>query len=148
MAMVQPRNLKYRVWAARLFLIAFLCLIMFPFLMIISVSFRAGNFATGSLIPTNPSLEHWAMAFGIPWERADGTLMQPTFPVLTWLWNSVKISVITSTFILLLSTTGAYAFCPPALPFQAGVAAVHDDFADVPCGTGTGGVPRDLQQAG
>ncbi|MGI9274565.1 MAG: maltose ABC transporter permease MalG [Endozoicomonas sp.] len=110
MAMVQPRNLKYRVWAARLFLIAFLCLIMFPFLMIISVSFRSGNFATGSLIPSNPSLEHWYMAFGIPWENADGSIMQPTFPVLTWLWNSIKISVLTSSFILLLSTTGAYAF--------------------------------------
>ncbi|WP_062261470.1 maltose ABC transporter permease MalG [Endozoicomonas arenosclerae] len=110
MAMVQPRNLKYRVWAARLFMILFICIIMFPFLMIISVSFRSGNFATGSLIPDNPSLEHWAMAFGIPWENADGSITQPTFPVLIWLWNSIKISVLTSGFILLLSTTGAYAF--------------------------------------
>ena len=110
MAMVQPRNLKYRVLAARIFMVAFLCLILFPFLMIISVSLRAGNFATGSLIPTNPSLEHWYLAFGIPWENADGTVIQPTFPVLTWLWNSIKISVVTSTFILMLSTTGAYAF--------------------------------------
>ena len=110
MAMVQPRNLKYRVWAARLFLLAFIAMIMFPFLMIISVSFRAGNFATGSLIPSNPSLEHWYLAFGIPWENADGSIIQPTFPVLTWLWNSIKISVTTSVFILMLSTTGAYAF--------------------------------------
>ena len=110
MAMVQPRNLKYRVLAARIFMVVFLCLIMFPFLMIISVSFRAGNFATGSLIPENFSLEHWYLAFSIPWENADGSIIQPTFPVLTWLWNSVKISVATSTFILMLSTTGAYAF--------------------------------------
>ena len=143
-----PRNLKYRVWAARLFLIAFLCLIMFPFLMIISVSFRAGNFATGSLIPTNPSLEHWAMAFGIPWERADGTLMQPTFPVLTWLW---KLGEDQCYYIDVYSAAVDHrrlCLCPPALPLQAGVVAVHDDFADVPCGTGTGGVPRDLRQAG
>ncbi len=110
MAMVQPRNLKYRVWAARIFMILFLSMIMFPFLMIISVSFRTGNFAMGSLIPTNPSLEHWYMAFGIPYTAPDGTVMTPTFPVLTWLWNSVKISLITSTLILMLSTTGAYAF--------------------------------------
>ena len=110
MAMVQSRNLKYRVWAARLFLICFIALIMFPFLMIISVSFRSGNFATGSLIPDNPSLEHWAMAFGMAWEYADGTIVEPTFPVLQWLWNSIKISVLTSGIILLLSTTGAYAF--------------------------------------
>ena len=110
MAMVQPRNLKYRVWAARIVMILLLCLVMFPFLMIVSVSFRSGNFATGSLIPENPSLEHWAMVLGIPWEAADGSIVQPTFPVLTWLWNSIKVSLTTSVLILMLSTTGAYAF--------------------------------------
>ncbi|WP_257275909.1 MULTISPECIES: maltose ABC transporter permease MalG [unclassified Endozoicomonas] len=108
--MVQPRNLKYRVWFARIFMILFLCLIMFPFLMIISVSFRSGNFATGDLIPRNPSLEHWYLAFGIPWENADGSITQPPFPVLLWLWNSVKVAFISTVLILLLSTTGAYAF--------------------------------------
>ena len=110
MAMVQPRNLTYRVWAARVVMFLLLCLIMFPFLMIISVSFRTGNFATGNLIPDNPSLEHWAMVLGIPYETADGTVIEPTFPVLTWLWNSIKVSLTTSALILLLSTTGAYAF--------------------------------------
>ena len=110
MAMVQPRNLHYRVWAARIVMIALLCLVMFPFLMIISVSFRTGNFATGSLIPENPSLEHWAMVLGIPYETADGNIVETTFPVLTWLWNSIKVSLTTSALILTLSTTGAYAF--------------------------------------
>ncbi|WP_422135127.1 maltose ABC transporter permease MalG [Endozoicomonas sp. ALD040] len=108
--MVQPRNLKCRVWSARIFMILFLCLIMFPFLMIISVSFRSGNFATGDLIPSNPSLEHWYLAFGIPWENADGSITQSPFPVLLWLWNSIKVAFISTLLILLLSTTGAYAF--------------------------------------
>ncbi|WP_448218118.1 maltose ABC transporter permease MalG [Endozoicomonas sp. 2B-B] len=107
---VQPRNLKCRVWSARIFMILFLCLIMFPFLMIISVSFRSGNFATGDLIPSNPSLEHWYLAFGIPWENADGSITQSPFPVLLWLWNSIKVAFISTLLILLLSTTGAYAF--------------------------------------
>ncbi len=110
MAMVQSRNLIYRVWAARVVTILLLCLVMFPFLMIISVSFRSGNFATGSLIPENPSFEHWAMVLGIPWQAADGSMVEPTFPVMTWLWNSIKVSVVTSALILMLSTTGAYAF--------------------------------------
>ncbi len=110
MAMVQPKNLKYRVWATRIFLILFILMIMLPFLMIISVSFRTGNFATGSLIPENPTLEHWSLAFGIPWTNVDGSISLPPFPVLTWLWNSIKIAVISSTLILMLSTTGAYAF--------------------------------------
>lgn len=110
MAMVQPRNLQYRVWAARIVMILLLCLVMFPFLMIISVSFRTGNFATGSLIPENPSLEHWAMVLGFEYTTADGNVIKPTFPVMTWLWNSLKVSFTTSALILMLSTTGAYAF--------------------------------------
>ena len=51
MAMVQPRNLASRVWTARIFMWLFLLLILFPFFMIISISLRTGNFATGSLIP-------------------------------------------------------------------------------------------------
>ncbi|AMO55315.1 maltose transporter permease [Endozoicomonas montiporae] len=115
---VQPRNLKYRVWAARIFMILFLCLIMFPFLMIISVSLRSGNFATGDLVPTNPSLEHWYLAFGIPWENADGSVIQPPFPVMLWLWNSIKVSFVSTILILLLSTTGAYAFARLRFKFK------------------------------
>ena len=110
MAMVQPRNLATRVWTARIFMWLFLLLILFPFFMIISISLRTGNFATGSLIPENPTLEHWYLAFGIPWEAPDGTMIQPPFPVLTWLWNSIKVATISSFLILVLSTTGAYAF--------------------------------------
>ncbi len=119
MAMVQPRNLRYRVWAARIFMILLLCLVMFPFLMIISVSLRSGNFATGSLIPDDISFEHWALVLGIPWEAADGTIIEPTFPVLTWLWNSIKVSLVTSTLILALSTTGAYAFARLRFRFKS-----------------------------
>ncbi len=110
MAMVQPRSVIYRVIASHAFLLAFIVLIIFPLLMVISISFRTGNFATGSLFPENPSLEHWYLALGIPYTQPDGTVLQPPFPVLLWLWNSVKIAVISSFLILLLSTTSAYAF--------------------------------------
>nr|MBT2979703.1 maltose ABC transporter permease MalG [Vibrio anguillarum] len=51
MAMVQGQSLKYRLWATHVALWAFLSLIIFPLLMVIAISFREGNFATGSLIP-------------------------------------------------------------------------------------------------
>ncbi len=35
---------------------------------------------------------------------------EPPFPVLSWLMNTVKVAVITSILVLLLSTTSAYAF--------------------------------------
>ncbi|MBW6390149.1 maltose ABC transporter permease MalG [Billgrantia antri] len=110
MAMVQPRSIRLRKLGAHLSLCGFLTLILFPLLLVISISFREGNFATGSLIPENFSLEHWALALGIPWERTDGSVVQPPFPVLLWLWNSVKVALVSSLLIVLLSTTSAYAF--------------------------------------
>ena len=110
MAIVQSKSARYRVWATHIGLICFIGLIMFPLLMVISISFREGNFATGSLLPENPSLEHWSLALGIPYTHADGTVSQPPFPVLLWLWNSIKIALVSSALILMLSTTGAYAF--------------------------------------
>lgn len=110
MAMVQPRSIRARRLGAHLILLCFIALIVFPLLMVISISFREGNFATGSLLPENFSLQHWSLALGIPWENPDGSVVQPPFPVLLWLWNSVKIATISSLLILLLSTTSAYAF--------------------------------------
>lgn len=95
---------------AHAFMITFLALIMFPFLMIVSISFREGNFATGSLLPENPSLEHWFLALGLDHARADGTVVSPPHPVLLWMWNPVQIGVVASSGIVALSTISACAF--------------------------------------
>lgn len=110
MAMVQPKSARYRLWATHAALLAFVAAILFPLLMVVSISFREGNFATGSLFPENPTLEHWSLALGIPYTHEDGSVTNPPFPVLLWLWNSVKIALVSSALILLLSTTSAYAF--------------------------------------
>ncbi len=110
MAIVQAKSVKYRLWLAHASLLVFIALIVFPLLMVVSISFREGNFATGSLFPDHPTLEHWSLALGIPYTHADGTVTQPPFPVLLWLWNSLKIALTSSVLILMLSTTSAYAF--------------------------------------
>ncbi|MBK1712041.1 maltose ABC transporter permease MalG [Rubrivivax gelatinosus] len=110
MAIVTGKSQRWRVLAAHLFLIALIALTVFPLLAIISISLRPGNFATGSLIPEQISFEHWKLALGIPYEAADGSLVQPPFPVLRWLWNSVKIASISAFLIVAISTTAAYAF--------------------------------------
>lgn len=104
------RSLFWRKLLAHAFLLAFLVLILFPFVMVLSISFREGNFATGKMLPDNPTLEHWALALGFDYTRADGTVVKPPFPVLLWLWNSIKIALISSAGVLLLSTTSAFAF--------------------------------------
>lgn len=110
MAIVQAKSMRYRLWATHLLLIIFVALIMFPLLMIIGISLRPGNLAIGELIPSTVSLEHWKLALGIAINNSDGTITPPPFPVLRWLWNSVKVASITSLGIIALSTTCAYAF--------------------------------------
>lgn len=51
MAMVQPKSQKLRLLITHLGLLIFIAAIMFPLLMVIAISLREGNFATGSLIP-------------------------------------------------------------------------------------------------
>ena len=110
MAIVTGKGQAWRVWAAHAALIALLVLTLFPLLAVVSISLRPGNFAVGSLIPSHISLEHWQLALGIPYRAADGTLTQPPFPVLLWLWNSIEIATISAALIVAISTTAAYAF--------------------------------------
>ncbi|EGC0004171.1 maltose ABC transporter permease MalF [Salmonella enterica] len=93
--------------------------ITLPLLMVIAISLREGNFATGSLIPDKISWEHWRLALGFSVEHADGRVTPPPFPVLLWLWNSVKIAGITAIGIVALSTTCAYAFARMRFPGKA-----------------------------
>lgn len=110
MAVVLDKSHRWRVAAAHLGLIAFIALTLFPFLMILSISLRPGNFAAGGLIPTQISFEHWQLALGFSYQDADGRLVQPPFPVLRWLWNSIKVAGLAATVTLALSVTAAYAF--------------------------------------
>lgn len=110
MPIVTGKSQRWRVWAAHAALWALLALTLFPLLAVISISLRPGNFATGSLIPQTISFEHWQLALGIPVTQPDGSVVQPPFPVLLWLWNSVKIATISAALIVAISTTAAYAF--------------------------------------
>jgi maltose/maltodextrin transport system permease protein len=110
MAIVTGKSQRWRVWAAHAGLWVLLALTLFPLLAVVSISLRPGNFATGSLIPAQISFEHWQLALGMPVQQPDGTLVQPPFPVLLWLWNSIKIATLSAVLIVLISTTAAYAF--------------------------------------
>ena len=110
MAIVTGKAGRWRVIGAHAGLIVLLVFTLFPLLAVISISLRPGNFATGSIVPSTISFEHWQLALGIPVKQADGTVVQPPFPVLLWLWNSIKIATISALLIVAISTTAAYAF--------------------------------------
>lgn len=119
MAVVQGRRQRWRVWLAHAFLWTLLAVVLFPLVAVVSISLRPGNFAAGSIIPTEISLEHWKLALGIAYTGADGKLVQPAFPVLLWLWNSVKVATISAALIVAISTTAAYAFARLKFRHQA-----------------------------
>lgn len=119
MAIVQPKSIKYRILLTHVVMWLFILSIIFPLFMVIMISFREGNFATnvsdsiwGLFFPPLDSLtfDHWKLALGMSYIDGNGKEILPPFPVLKWLWNSIYISVVTSGFIVLLSTTSAYAF--------------------------------------
>jgi maltose/maltodextrin transport system permease protein len=118
MALVTGRSQRWRVYAAHAFLIAVIVVTLFPFAAILSISLRPGNFASGSLIPAHVSFEHWQKALGIPFTTPDGVVVPPPFPVLRWLWNSIKVATIASFLIVAISTTAAYAFARLKFAFK------------------------------
>ena len=110
MAIVQPKSIKYRLLATHLVMLCFIVVVAFPLVMVVAISFRTGNFAVGEIIPSNPTLDHWRLALGMSIVNPDGSVTPPPFPVLRWLWSSIKVAGISSVFIVALSTTSAYAF--------------------------------------
>src|SRR5678815_671878 len=110
MPIVVSKSQRWRVFAAHGFLIVFLLLTLFPLAMVVSISLRPGNFAVGSLIPEHISFEHWRLALGLSYVDVDGRVVTPPFPVMHWLWNSIKVSGIAAALMVALSTTSAYAF--------------------------------------
>jgi len=110
MPIVTGRSQRWRIIGAHVGLWVLIGITLFPLLAVVSISLRPGNFSTGSLIPSEISLEHWKLALGIGYTSADGTRVEPPFPVLLWLWNSVKIAAISAFLIVAISTTAAYAF--------------------------------------
>ena len=110
MPIVVSKSHRWRVFAAHAFLIVFLLFTLFPLAMVVSISLRPGNFASGSLIPEHISFEHWRLVLGLSYVDVDGRLVTPPFPVMHWLWNSIKVATVSAFLILMLSTTAAYAF--------------------------------------
>jgi maltose/maltodextrin transport system permease protein len=121
MGIVASKSQRWRVLAAHSFLVVLLIFTLFPLVMVISISLRPGNLAAGSLIPEHISFEHWKLALGMSYVDVDGKLINPPFPVMHWLWNSVKVALVSATLMVALSTTAAYAFARLRFRFKATV---------------------------
>jgi maltose/maltodextrin transport system permease protein len=123
--MTARQKLLVRKTMAHAFMICFLVLILVPFVMVISASFRQGNFAPSRLIPDKVSLDHWKYVFGIPYQEVvnpatgETRMIKPGTPPLFWFWNSIKVSFIASAGIIFLSGSAAYAFARLRFRFRS-----------------------------
>jgi arabinogalactan oligomer/maltooligosaccharide transport system permease protein len=73
---------------------------LFPVLWIASASFNAtNNMQLQQLVPPNPSLVHYRELF-----------TSDRYNYAIWLWNSLKVTLITSSLTVVLAGLGAYAF--------------------------------------
>lgn len=110
------QRLLIRQVLAHAFIIGFLVVVLVPFIMVVSASFRQGNFAPSQLFPDKISLDHWKYVLGVPYKEivnpatGETRVVRPVVPPLLWFWNSIKVSCLASTGIILLSGTAAYAF--------------------------------------
>ncbi|MGB4594967.1 MAG: sugar ABC transporter permease [Anaerolineaceae bacterium] len=85
------------------FLIAFA---IFPVLWMISASFDNSNsLATQSLIPKNAGIANYLRLFNL-----DPNFSYGEIKYWTWLWNSIKISGITTVLSISITTLAAFAF--------------------------------------
>ncbi|MBQ1784902.1 MAG: hypothetical protein II007_14785 [Gammaproteobacteria bacterium] len=65
---------------------------LLPFVLLVLVSLRPGNFSSGQQLPEQLTLDHWRLALDIAVTEADGSVTPPPFPLLTWLGNSLLVA--------------------------------------------------------
>jgi maltose/maltodextrin transport system permease protein len=123
--MTAHQKVLVRKVGAHGFVIGFLILVLVPFVMVISASLRQGDFAPSRLLPDKVSLDHWKFVLGIPYQEVvnpatgETRMVKAGTPPLLWFWNSIKISLVSSAGIILLSSTAAYAFARLRFKFRA-----------------------------
>jgi ABC-type maltose transport system permease subunit len=98
MTMTQQRRVGLILrWVLAVILVVFS---IFPMIWIVSASLDpVNNLATQKLIPDNANFDNFKELIN-----------NPIFPFFTWMWNSIKISVITTALTLSLTTMAAFAF--------------------------------------
>ncbi len=94
---------------SHLMLIAIALIVLLPVFVVVSVSLSKGGSLKTGLIPEAISFDNWKYILGIPYVNALGETVVSPYPIMLWLFNSIKVSVISAFLMLLFSTTAAYS---------------------------------------
>ncbi len=90
-------------------LIAIVFVVLLPIFSIVSVSLSRDGTLSGGLLPQNFSLDHWKYILGIPFQNSLGETVVSPYPMMKWLFNSLKVSFLSAFLMLACSTTAAYS---------------------------------------
>ena len=99
MAMVEGRNLRWRIFISLTALSLTTGLTLLPVAVVVLLSLHKGQPDITHLWPDEFSLEHWRTILTFSGRR----------PVLLWLWNSTKIGLITAVIVTPFTALSAYA---------------------------------------
>jgi len=103
----KKKNLKKLL--IHLLLIAIAVVVLVPIFSVISVSFsKAGSLKSG-FKADDFSLDNWKYILGIPYTNALGEIVTSPYPIMKWLFNSLKVSFLSAILMLTFSTTAAYS---------------------------------------
>lgn len=92
-----------------LLLIAIAAVVLVPIFSVISVSFsKAGSLKSG-FKADDFSLDNWKYILGIPYTNSLGEIITSPYPIMRWLFNSLKVSFLSAALMLTFSTTAAYS---------------------------------------
>ena len=94
---------------SHLILITIALIVLLPVFSIISVSLSKSGSLKAGLIPENLSLDNWKYILGIDYVNAIGEHVVSPYPIMKWLFNSLKVSLLSAFLMLLFSTTAAYS---------------------------------------
>lgn len=104
----QKRIMKVVRWIIATILIIFA---IFPIIWLISASFNpSSSMATQTLIPANAGFDNYRTL-----------VTNPVFPFFKWLWNSIKVTTISTTLSVSITTVAAYAFSRFRFPGRQGL---------------------------
>lgn len=94
---------------AHIFMLTLISVTLLPYIYAVLNSFRLGNYIPGNLIPNEFSLIHWKEALGISYTDSVGNIINPRFPVIKWVFNSIKLAFIATLVGLYLFSLAAYS---------------------------------------
>lgn len=103
------KNKKLKLLLLHLLLIAIALVVLLPVFSVLGVSLSKTGSLKSGFSWDEVSLNNWKYILGISYENSMGEKVVSPYPIMKWLFNSLKVSFLSAFLMLLFSTTAAYS---------------------------------------